>query len=361
MKKIILVFLGTIMFVSNMKLSSVAENINISRLYGADRYETAVSTNRKYMKYANGNLAVISGGNDFKTALYGSYMASALNVPYFVNPKHGVRSDILKELNRLNVKQVYIVGDYNILDNSVDNTFKSKGFKIKRIYDKVDYVNYVDKDYGDYYNISINEQVDNILYSTFFPDRNTRSFIPCAIIINDKKYPDLLSSSPLTSKLAREGTFIANLYDVYSKEYDEFTEPTYGWHYLTIGGYNSVTENLVTGEWINDETLIENDSRRIYGSNRYQTAIEVAKSYKKYLGKNIDTIVLVNGEDYPDALSSSLVATQNNGAILLTQSKKLNTDTKEYIKESRIKNIIIVGGEKSVSKNVEKELRELGN
>lgn len=49
----------------------------------------------------------------------------------------------------------------------------------------------------------------------------------------------------------------------------------------------------------------------------------------------------------------------NNGTILLTKPGQLNKDTKTFIRENNIKNIIIVGGERSVSKNVENELRGL--
>ena len=76
------------------------------------------------------------------------------------------------------------------------------------------------------------------------------------------------------------------------------------------------------------------------------------------LDQNINTIVLVNGQDYPDVLSSSLVASQNNAAVLLTEPNKLNEDTEKYIRENNIKNVIIVGGEKSVSKNVENMLKD---
>lgn len=45
--------------------------------------------------------------------------------------------------------------------------------------------------------------------------------------------------------------------------------------------------------------------------------------------------------------------------IQLYQDNKLNIDTEEYIKESNIKNIIIVvGGEKSVSKEYRKRIKE---
>ena len=49
----------------------------------------------------------------------------------------------------------------------------------------------------------------------------------------------------------------------------------------------------------------------------------------------------------------------NDGTILLTKPNKLNEDTKAFIRSNNIKNIIIVGGEKSVSKSVENELKGL--
>ena len=49
-----------------------------------------------------------------------------------------------------------------------------------------------------------------------------------------------------------------------------------------------------------------------------------------------------------------------NAAILLTNLKTLDEDTKEYIKaNTNIKNVIIVGGEKSISSSVEDELNTL--
>lgn len=350
MKKLLSIGLGVMLFMSSIGISSANESINISRVSGYDRYETAVNANKKFMDHANGNLAVISSGSDFKTALYASHMASALKVPYFVNPKHGVRTDILNEMQRLNVSRVYVVGDYKVLDRSVDNTLKSKGMKLQRFYER-----YEALENGAYYKSTLSEQVDMAIINTFFPDDLIRGVFSNAIAINDNKFPDLLSSIPLTSELASKCfKYIVNPEELYvGMNIDEGAN-----HYMNIGGHNSVSAKYNIGEYINDD-FIKSDKNRIYGQNRYETAVEIAKGYKTYLNKDIKTIVLVNGEDYPDALSSSLVATQNNGAVLLTQSNKLNKDTAKYIKDSGIKNIIIVGGEKSVSKGVENELRNL--
>lgn len=116
---------------------------------------------------------------------------------------------------------------------------------------------------------------------------------------------------------------------------------------IVFGGYNSVPK--LVGERL-----------RIYGADRYKTAVEIAKAFKSKLNKDVDTIVLASGEDYPDALCAGPLASSKNAAILLTNSKTLNEDTREYIKaNTNIKNIIIVGGEKSISSSVEDELKAL--
>lgn len=328
--------------------ATVFADMNVSRISGYDRYETSVNANKKYMNQANGNLAVIVSGNDFKTALYGSHLSSALNVPYFVNPKHGVRTDILNELKRLKVNRVYIMGDYNMLDKSVDNTLKFKGIKVERLDEEIDY------------------DVDNIIFNTFHYGEN-KGDIGMGIFINDEKFPDLLSVIPLSSLLARTEKRL--LMNSNSLSYDNSNFVIGGG--LIIGGYDSVPSNIMTFEGENwglydhsyyDEytgKTYHDYTGRIAGQNRYETAVEIAKAYKTMFNKGTNTIVLVNGENYPDALSSSLVATQNNGAVLLTQPNKLNEDTAKYIKDNNIKNIIIVGGEKSVSRNVENGLKKL--
>lgn len=335
MKKIVSLCIGVIFFLSSVGVSRADDNINITRVSGWDRYETSVNANKRYMNQANGNLAIIASGDDFKTALYGSYMASALKVPFFVNPNRGIRTDILKELKRLNVKRVYVMGTYKTLSKSVDNTLRYHGIKVERFFDGK---------YVQGYKMSLDQLIDMNISETF-QGYYMRGDLSGYILINNNKYADLLSITPFASELAREGAALA---DVHQFDYlhhgyiDEFN--------FVIGGYNSVPSRF--------------DSRRpygrLYGPNRYDTAVEIANSYGYYLYKDIKTVVLVNGENYPDALSSGLVATQNNGAVLLTHQNRLNTSTKEYIEDKNIKNIIIVGGEKSVSKNVEKELRNLG-
>lgn len=374
MKKLIAISMGILFFMSSISVVKadekadevVKQNINVSRVAGWDRYESTVNANKKYMKKAYGNLAVIASGNDFKTALYASYMASALKVPYFVNPNYGMRSDVLNEMKRLNVKRVYVVGDYSKLDRSIDNTLLSRGIKVERVYDGKKYCD----GYGSCYEMSLHEYIDTILFEALHKGEN-RGDIGNVIYVNDNKFPDLLSAVPFlarTSAVQATALFgIEGLSDIWlgENEYAVFNNR------FIVGGYQSVPEeyrvrDYFYGEEFENKLMVNEEETyepyrtwgRISGKNRYKTAVELAKAYNIVLHQNINTIVLVNGQDYPDALSSSLVASQNNAAVLLTEPNKLNEDTEKYIRENNIKNVIIVGGEKSVSKNVENMLKD---
>lgn len=343
-------------------LPSVASaDMNVSRIAGANRCETALKVQQKYFTKASGNLAVLASGTDFRTALYGSYMANALKVPFYVIPNAGMSKAMLDELKNKDVRRAYIMGDYNKLNKSINNSLKSINVVPVRYTDKSPY-KWADE---------FTTQIDTSIFDTYFHGE-PRGDIGSLILINDKKFPDILSAVPFTSELARKHAMEMVGYGSINNLLIPGAEYSDGYGFI-IGGYSSVPSKFITyqdydkpvglirHEWVDEENGDEHEfyTGRISGQNRYKTAIEIAKAYKPVLKRSIDTVVLVDGTNYPDALASGTVATMNNGAILLTEPGKLNEDTKAFIQENNIQNVIIVGGEKSVSKNVENELKGL--
>lgn len=118
-------------------------------------------------------------------------------------------------------------------------------------------------------------------------------------------------------------------------------------NYIVFGGTASVPKGPI-------------EQYRFDGKTRYETVVEVAKAYKSVLKMDIDTVVLVSGEDFPDGLTAAEIAGEKRAAVLLTSSKKLNASTKKFNEENKnIKNVIILGGDAAVSKAVEKELKDI--
>lgn len=97
---------------------------------------------------------------------------------------------------------------------------------------------------------------------------------------------------------------------------------------------------------------------RLGGRTRYETALAVAK----YIDANlydISEVFLVYGGGEADALTAGAISGQNRIPILLTDSKAINTDVKNFLKGESLKNGYIIGGTGVLSDNVLNELNSI--
>jgi N-acetylmuramoyl-L-alanine amidase len=77
---------------------------------------------------------------------------------------------------------------------------------------------------------------------------------------------------------------------------------------------------------------------RIGGFDRYETSIEIAKHLAS------DSLILANGDDFPDALSAATLASNKQIPIVLT-STKLPGSVIQYYQETKPKHLFVIGGE----------------
>lgn len=94
---------------------------------------------------------------------------------------------------------------------------------------------------------------------------------------------------------------------------------------------------------------------RFGGMNRYETSVNVSQNnFQKS-----EYVVLVSGENFPDAISAAPLAKKYNAPILITEGTNLNSNVDEEIKRLGAKNVFIVGGNGAVSQNIEEQLAAL--
>ncbi len=93
-------------------------------------------------------------------------------------------------------------------------------------------------------------------------------------------------------------------------------------------------------------------TQRYGGNDRYETSVKISQN--NWIKS--DYIILVSGEDFPDALSAAPLSKKYNAPILLTQHDKINNNVMEEIKRLNAKNAFIIGGTGAVSENVENGL-----
>ena len=101
-------------------------------------------------------------------------------------------------------------------------------------------------------------------------------------------------------------------------------------------------------------SLASNDYnvKRIDGVNRYHTAMNIAES----AFTKCDRAVLVSGDNFADALSAGNLA--DHAPIFLAEKDAISQGTVNTMYALGVKEVVIIGGEKSVPKSVEERLKK---
>ena len=92
--------------------------------------------------------------------------------------------------------------------------------------------------------------------------------------------------------------------------------------------------------------------KRIDGVNRYHTAMNIAES----AFEKSDRAVLVSGSNFADALSAGNLA--DHAPIFLSEKETVSQGTVNTMYALGVKEVVIIGGDKSVPKSVEKRLKK---
>jgi putative cell wall-binding protein len=166
-----------------------------------------------------------------------------------------------------------------------------------------------------------------------------------AILASGQNFPDALCAAPLAGKynapilLTPSKTLDAGV----SAEITRLKVKTV----FIIGGSSSISPAIESNLKSRKINVV-----RLAGQNRFETSLAIAKQ----LGDPKEAIV-VNGLNFPDALSISAYAASNNVPILLATKDRIDPAVSNYIKSKKsITKTYIVGGTAVISSNLEKSL-----
>lgn len=113
-----------------------------------------------------------------------------------------------------------------------------------------------------------------------------------------------------------------------------------------LGGSGVISDDILDNLKSNNYNV-----QRIFGSDRYKTAVEIGKYIKT------DTVVIATGDNFPDALAIGPYAASHGYPILFTSKDSLNEDTKLALESLHTQKAIIVGGRGVVSQSVEEKIK----
>lgn len=307
------IFLSTI---PNIAFAVDNDAYEIERISGSNRYETAIQIAKSLPQEQSKNVVLVDG-NGFADALSGGLYAIQTNSVILLANKNGLPEDTKSYIKENNINQAVILGGFNSVSEKVEEELNILGISNKRISGSNRYVT-SDRVLLD---IASLLGVDALDYTKL-------------ALVDGLTFADALTAAPYmaSSSVTFKGSLL-----LYNPEQSENFEG------FIFGGTSRIPSYIKS-------------IKRFAGSNRYETAVEIANQYGKsngaWTGYSPSEVVIASGEDYPDALASAPFVHSRKAVLLLSSKDGLDDKSIEYIYQMGIKKITIIGGESSVPNKV---------
>lgn len=307
-------------------LADSSKNYNVTRIYGDNRYKTCIGICEKFNSDKVDNV-IIASGNNFPDALAGSVLSRKLNAPILLVDKGLTGSmdsiEYLKKHFNYDGK-VYILGETASVSEEYVNYIKNLGCEnIIRLGG----INRFDTNKKIVDALDVQKGTPIVITNGYgFADALSVSSVAAS-----KGYPILMSDS-------------SNLSDEIKQEIKGI-QPS---QVYLIGGQGSLNNNIISEIQNIVPQLGETNIVRIGGSTRYDTSLDI----NKYFNMDSDTVVITSGQNFPDALSGSAIAAQEDAPIMLTDGQDISSQ-KKYLDTTGYKNLILLGGTGAINEMCE--------
>lgn len=293
------------------------DNGYISRLEGKDRIETSIAVSREAYKSGEVDTLLLSGYSGEADALTSTFIAGQTNAPLLITHPSRLNESLVKEIQRLNPKEIVLLGGENVISGSVKKGLEGKGYKVKRLSG----------------NSRIETAIDAV--SEYLP--KSRNGISEVFIIEYNSLVDALAAGPVSAK---DGIpILISKRDGVPDRLAKFLKDNNIQKATIIGG-----ESTISDKGKKELERYVSDVTRLSGSNRVNTSIKIGNTYFKKRESNI----VANGVRYNDALVGGYFGAKKNAPIILANDKNINEEAVACIGENKVK-AYVLGGDVVIS------------
>ena len=293
------------------------------RIYGSDRYATAVSVSKK--SFPDGaKTVVIASGLDYADALTGVPLAKALGAPILLCAGKTIDSTTLAEIKRLGAEKAVILGGTGAVSSDVAQAVENQGAQVTRITG----ANRFETSSNIAAELAKISAPDSVffVYSGGFADAISASSIAAvkgAAVIYVKTSGSLDESAAKYLASVKSGIK----------------------HAYIIGGTAVISANMKAAI----ESALGIRATRLFGANRYSTCTAVNTHFASLLTG--DSVCVATGKDFPDALTGGVFAAMNNAPLLLADSS-LSTEQTALLSKKAAAKVYALGGTGAVPDSI---------
>lgn len=302
--------------------------VTASRIGGATRFDTAATIASAAFERAA--VAVLATGRAYPDALAASYAAGVVGGPVLLVGADDVPEATTQALTALAVESIVLIGGTAAISTEVESALLADGYEVDRRHgrDRYETAAAVAGAYG-----------DGGPVGTVDGDRT-------ALLASGEDFPDAVSAGPLAA--AAHLPLLATPPDRPHHAVTSVLARLDIERIIIIGGPAAVSPDV--GEFYTERGY---EVERIAGRNRSETAVVVARNaLERFTGFSAEDILLVRGDDYPDALAASVYGAAIGAPILLTATPGvLSAATGDYLSGlcPQVRSIQALGGTGAVS------------
>jgi N-acetylmuramoyl-L-alanine amidase/putative cell wall-binding protein len=291
---------------------------NVNRIAGGNRYETAAKVSQA--GWPKAHTVILARDDDYADALAGVPLAYQLNAPILLTQTKSTVPATMAEITRLGAQRVILMGGSGAISDNVMVELKRHGLAVERIDGKDRYetasriAECMVRDGADF-------DTAFIAVGTDFADALAAS---CYAAMRGQ--PILLTNTnnlPQATKNAIANLGIKNT--------------------VVCGGPAAVSDSVFA--------QLPNP-KRVYGKDRYLTALEMAKEFMPGSTKHV---YVSTGLNFPDAIDGGVLAAKNDSCVLLIQGnhKVPIPQIQDFMANRAISGATIFGGPTIVSSGLE--------
>ena len=287
----------------------------VSRIYGKDRIDTSVQIAKSYIKTSE--FAILANQNNFPDSLSATVLSKKFNAPILLTDSKVADKSLIQEIKRLQTKYFVKIGGEKSISNEVAKQLLPEKSKVRSFKGADRYATNAEiiKEFKDA-DTCIIASGENFADSLSIGAYATKNGYPI-VLVQKNKINDVTKQALKDSKIKK---------------------------CYIVGGENSVSKSL--------EKELPQVIERIAGNDRYETSLKIADKFYK----DAEGAYLASGEVFADSLAINPIAAKFDVPLILTPKDKLPQKTQEYLDNSKIVQVAIIGGEKTVSKQIQQEL-----
>lgn len=299
----------------------------VDRIFGSDRYGTAVEVSRGVFEPGVPVVYVASGQN-YPDALAAAPIAGMERGPVLLTSKDSLPKSVAAEITRLKPTRIVVVGGASVVSNAVAAKLDALTVgTVKRI-----------------------AGADR--YSTAVATSKSRfaTTAPVVYLASGETFPDALAGAASAGKA--KGPVLLTQRDripsVVAREIQRLKPAKI----VVLGGTGAVGSSVVSR--LGD--LTSAPITRLAGTDRYATAVAISKAG---FAPDVPVLYIANGQNFPDALAAGPAAVVGGGPVLLTPTGVLPRDVSAEIARLKPRVIVMLGGPSVVSGEVHEALARL--